>query len=162
MSQWWSTRSPRERFLIAFAGFLLAAALIWQFAVKPSYDALDRAKVAHQTASQIHARLDRMEDMLRQGETIRAARAAAPVDAQTIRAEVTAFGTSAGLTPETSDAAEPGSVRAAVRDATAPAIFAWIEQVETGLGLSVSRATLQQNTAGDMDAEVIFRADSAQ
>lgn len=161
MNQWWSTRSPREQFLIAFASFLLAAALVWQFAVKPSYDALDRAKAAHQRASQTHARLDRLEDMLRQGEAIRSARAAAPADSQSARAELGALAAAAGLEPTLTDATEAGSIRATLSDVTAPAIFAWIEQVETNLGLPVSTATLQQNAAGDMDAEVIFSPDSS-
>lgn len=161
MKQWWITRSPRERLLVVIAAFLLGGALIWQLGIKPSFDALDRAKLAHQRASQTQARLDRIEDLLSQGEAIRPARRAAPDDADAVRGEISALGSSAGLAISGAEVTGSGSVRIALTDATAPAIFTWIEQAETGLGLTVISADLRQNAAGGMDAEVEFSPDGA-
>lgn len=112
---------------MAFAFFLLAAALIWQFAVKPSFASLDKAKLAHERASQTHARLDRVEEMLLHGESIRATRAAAPADGATLRDEIIALAVSEGLSQVTVEAAEGGRVRARMSGAPAQAIFAWAE-----------------------------------
>lgn len=162
MKQWWISRSARERFLVATAVFLLAGGLIWQFGIKPSFASLDRAKLKHQRASQVHERLDRLEEMLRQGTPVRPARAPAPASADHVRTDLTALLASSGLVATSTESIGSGNIRITLRGAAPAEIFAWIEHAETRLGVSAVSADLRQNAAGNMDAEVEFSAGSPQ
>lgn len=156
MNTWWNTRSPREKALLGLAGLLLAVAAIWQLVLQPAIHTLDRAKLNHEKNSQTLARLDRIEALIQQGQTVHPAIAApATQDAAALQAQAAQMGRQAGLRVETPPAGQ-SSFQIRLAGITSPAFFQWVEQVETGLGVTVSAATLKQNADGNMDASAEF------
>lgn len=156
MSAWWNTRSPREKALLGIAAALLAVALIWQLVLQPALHTLDRAKLNHERNTQTLARLDRIEALIQQGQTIHPAiTAPATQDTAALQAQAAQMARQAGLSVETSPAM-PTAFQIRATGTTSPAFFQWIEQVETGLGITVSAATLKQNADGSMDASAEF------
>lgn len=156
MSAWWNTRSPREKALLGIAGALLAVALIWQLVLQPALHTLDRAKLNHDRNTQTLARLDRIEALIQQGQTIHPAiTAPATQDTAALQAQAAQMARQAGLSVETPPAM-PAAFQIRVTGTTSPVFFQWIEQVETGLGITVSAATLKQNADGSMDASAEF------
>ena len=156
MSVWWSMRSAREKALLGIAGLLVAIAAIWQLVLQPAIQTLERAKLNHESATQTLARLDRIESLIQQGHTIHPATTApATQDAAALQAQAAHMAQQSGLTVET-PAASQSTFKIVVTGATSPAFFRWVEQVETGLGVKTSAATLKQNADGGMDASAEF------
>ena len=157
MSDWWTARSQREKTLLGIAGFILAAALLWQLVLNPAIHTLERARLDHERASQMISRLDRIEALIQQGEQIQPhATAPATQDAGALLAEAERMAREAALIVATSEPASDTTFRIKLSAATGPEYFRWIEQVETGLGVTVSSATLIQNADGSLDADTEF------
>jgi len=156
MSAWWNTRSSREKALLGIAGLLLAVAIIWQLVLQPAISTLDRAKLNHERGTQTLARLDRIEALIQQGQTIHPAiTAPATQDTAALQAQAAQMAAQAGLSAQT-PAASPAAFQVSLTNVASPAFFQWVEQVETGLGVTVSAATLTQNADGSMDASAEF------
>lgn len=161
MIAWWRARSPREQFLLGIAGLFLAAALLWQFVLHPALKTLDQAKRDHERATQTLTRLDRIDSRIQLGDIILPqARSAAAQDIDTLRQEAERLAGESGLPVETSETLSPTVFAITVSGTSGPAYFQWIEQVEAGLGLSVTSAALAQNADGEMDADTEFSLDS--
>lgn len=160
MTAWWNTRSPRERLLLGVAGLLLAVVVIWQLVLRPAMHTLERAKLSHERSAQTLARLDRIESLIQQGQTI-LPYAASPAtrDIAALQAEAERMAHEGRLSVSGSEPASRSSFRIRISRVSGPAFFQWIEQVETGLGVSVSAASLTQNADGSMDADTEFSLD---
>ncbi len=160
MTAWWNTRSPREKMLLGIAALVLAVAVIWQLVLSPAMHTLERAKLSQEQAAQTLARLDRIESLIQQGETILPHTAApATQDTGALKAEAERMAREAGLLVNGAEPASATSFRIKFSGATPPTYFQWIEQVETGLGLTTSSASLTQNADGSMDADTEFSLD---
>ncbi|MFN3608367.1 MAG: type II secretion system protein GspM [Hyphomonas sp.] len=160
MTAWWTTRSAREKMLLGVAALMLAIAIIWQFVLHPALQTLERAKMNHERAAQTLTRLDRIETLLQQGETILPyTTIAATQDTAALKAEAERMAREGNLSIDGAVPPGPKSFRITVSGVTGPAYFKWIEQVETGLGLSTSSAALTQNADGTMDADTEFSLD---
>ena len=156
MNAWWNTRSPREKALLGIAGLLLAVAAIWQLVLQPAIHTLDRAKLNHEKGTQTLARLDRIEALIQQGQTLHPViTAPATQDAAALQAQAAQMARQAELSVETPPASQ-SSFQVRLTGITSPVFFQWVEQVETGLGVTVSAATLKQNADGSMDASAEF------
>ncbi|ABI77812.1 general secretion pathway protein M [Hyphomonas neptunium ATCC 15444] len=160
MTGWWNTRTPREKMLLAIAGFILAVAVIWQLVLNPAIHTLERAKRSHEQSAQTLARLDRIESLMQQGETILPyATAPSTQDTAALLSEAERMAREGNLLLSGSEPASPSSFRVKLSAVSGPAFFQWVEQVETGLGVSVSAASLTQNADGSMDADTEFSLD---
>lgn len=160
MTAWWNTRSPRERMLLGVAAVLLAVVLIWQLVLRPAVHTLERAKLNHEQSAQTLARLDRIESLLQQGQMILPyAASPATQDTAALQAEAERMAREGRLSISGSEPASPSSFRIRISGVSGPAFFQWLEQVETGLGVSVSAASLKQNPDGSMDADTEFSLD---
>ena len=156
MNAWWSMRSAREKALLGIAGLLVAVAAVWQLVLQPAIHTLQRAKLNHQSATQTLARLDRIESFIQQGQTIHPAiTAPATQDAAALQAQAAQMAQQSGLKVETVPVSQ-STFQIRVTEATSPAFFRWVEQVETGLGVRTSAASLKQNADGSMDASAEF------
>lgn len=156
MSAWWSMRSAREKALLGIAGLLVAIAAIWQLVLQPAIQTLEGAKLNHERATQTLARLDRIESLIQQGQTIHPAiTAPATQDAAALQAQAVQMAQQSGLKVEMVPVSQ-STFQIKVTEATSPAFFRWVEQVETGLGVRTSAASLKQNADGSMDASAEF------
>ncbi|MFN4183638.1 MAG: type II secretion system protein GspM [Hyphomonas sp.] len=157
MNTWWAARNPREKMLVGIAALLLAIALIWQLVLSPAVYTLERAKLNHERATQTLARLDRIASMIEQGQTV-----LPPVtnlsaqDIAAVQAEANRMAIEANLLIEPLATADAASFKYRISEVSGPEYFKWIEQVETGLGVYVSDASINQNTDGSMTAETEF------
>lgn len=162
MTGWWHTRSPREKLLLMIAGSILAIALIWQLVVRPSVYTLDRAKLKHEASVQTLARLDRIESLKQQGEVILPIiETQTGLDSNALLSQAERMASESGLLISASETVSPTSFKITLSAVAAPAYFQWVEQVETGLGVSTHTASLTQNADGSMDADTEFSVDGA-
>lgn len=162
MTAWWSSRTTREKALLGAAAFLLAVALIWQLVLRPAIDTLETAKLDNNRASQTLARLDRIETLLEQGETVSPApvsSAAQPLPA--LQADVARMAKDMGLSATLSPSAESPAIRLQITNAQSQNFFKWVEQVEAGLGLDVISTSIAQNPDGTLNGDLEFGMDTA-
>lgn len=162
MNAWWNRRSGREKALLGIAGLLVVLASIWQLVLQPAIQSLERAKLNHERATQTLARLDRIESLIQQGQTVYPAiTASATQDAAGLQAQAAQIAQQSGLSVETPPVSQ-STFQIKVMEATSPAFFKWVEQVETELGVKTSAASLKQNEDGSMDASAEFSLGAAQ
>ncbi|PKP83477.1 MAG: hypothetical protein CVT79_01350 [Alphaproteobacteria bacterium HGW-Alphaproteobacteria-18] len=158
MSTWWTARNPREKMLLGIAALLLAVALIWQLVLSPAVHTLERAKLNHERATQTITRLDRIASMIEQGQVILPPLTRlSSQDIAALQAEAERLALNSNLVVEPLTAQHAASFRYRASGAASPAYFKWVEQVETGLGVYVSNATLQQDTDGSIVSDTEFR-----
>lgn len=156
MSQWWLSRSPRERVLIGAAAFLLAVALIWQLMLKPAMMTLERAKLNHDQATQLLSRIERIETLLEQGEPITPPVRTPAQDIVAIKDQATQLASQVQLPIEDVQMASDTAFRVRIINTSAPAFFTWVEGLEQSFGLSVTTANLTSNDDGTVSAEAEF------
>lgn len=160
MKNWWEGRTGREKGMVGAAGTLLAITVIWQLVLQPAMMTLSRSKLDHERAAQTLARLERIGALIEQGEAISPhATFSGSQDVAAVQSASLRMATEAGLAavPAPTSAASEFGVQ--FSDVASPALFTWIEQVETALGVHVTSAKLQPNENGQLDASLEFRLD---
>lgn len=157
MMLWWNARSTREKVLLGVAAALLFVVLVWLGMLKPAISTLEAAKTRHAHAAQTSARMDRIALLIEQGEQISPAMTRPATQGMpALQTQIIAFAEENGLTVDAFNAPDAAVATINVSGAPSPALFKWIEQVETGLGITVSAASLQQSTDGNISASVEF------
>lgn len=162
MKNWWDSRTDREKMSVGTAGILLAIAAIWQLVLQPAMMTLDRSKVKHEMAAQTLARLDRIGTLIEQGEGISPYTVSSgSEDIAAVQSASLRMATETGLAAVSKPANSATAFGVQLTDVSSPALFTWIEQVETVLGVEVTSATLQPNSNGQLDASIEFSLDGA-
>lgn len=157
MMFWWKARSVREKLLLGIAAALFLVVLIWLGMLKPAISTLDAARMRHAQAAQTSARMDRIALLIEQGDQISPAMTRPPTqDMLALQPQIIAFAEENGLTVDAFNAPSAAVANVSVSGAPSPALFKWVEQIETGLGITVSAASLQQATDGNISASVEF------
>lgn len=153
MKTWWDQRAPREQLLLLAAAFVLVLAVIVQGVLFPSLARRTAAEEALAESGRTLVRLERLRDA---GIT-QAAPPASPQDAPALAAD---WAARSGLIadPQLTSASE---LRFAFKAADPGAVFQWIEESETGLGITVQSAQITAAQPGQVDAVVVFSAPPA-
>ncbi|MBY9067693.1 type II secretion system protein M [Hyphomonas sp. WL0036] len=160
MKNWWEGRTGREKVMVGAAGTLFAIAVIWQLVLQPAMMTLDQSKLNHERAAQTLARLDRIGSLIEQGEAISPhVTSAGSQDIAAAQSASLRMATEAGLAAVSAPISATSEFGVQFSDVSSPALFTWIEQVETALGVHVTSAKLQPNANGHLDASLKFRLD---
>ncbi|MFN3312248.1 MAG: type II secretion system protein GspM [Hyphomonas sp.] len=160
MTDWWMTRTPREKLLVGLAAAILAGALFYQFLLVPASARKTAAIADQERAVQTLARLDRIARLNAEGAAIRPAAAGSDVD--TLRRTAVASAAEHGLTVTDSRLAAPGTFQIDLSRADPVSFFAWISRLETAQGLSVLATSLTAVEDGRVNAAVEFSTGPAQ
>lgn len=153
----WSGRSPRERWLLAGAGVLVALMLAWLLIVRPLTDArvsaLQRRAEAAKTYAETHALAAELERLRAEKQSF------APVMPLRAIGEAAA---AAGFAPRTleEEGRESGAVRLVIDAVRPQAFFGWVAEMEQR-GLVVFRLIARPNADNTLAVEVTFRAPRA-
>lgn len=154
MSAWWTTRTPRERSLIAGAMLLAAAAIAYQFALLPTMSHVTAAKEARERAAQTLQRMERIAGRGVSGQAVIASNR--PGNVQELRIAAEAEAREAVLEINEAATTDSGAVRFVLAPAEPQRIFIWIGNVETRLGANVSSATISSTGDGRVNAVIEF------
>lgn len=123
---WWEARSLREKRLLLFAAALLAAVLVWFLVIRPLMDAQATAS-ARLDAAVTDLANARAEAASPKQQAATATGAPVP---QPIGPFVTQSAVEQGFTNAVVTAPEPARASVSIPQAKAPALFAWIGQLE--------------------------------
>jgi len=150
MKTWWDQRAPREQLLLLAAAVLLALAVIVQAVLVPSLNHRNLAAGSLAESERTLVRIDRLRE---RGVTLISP--PAPANPQEVSTQAAEWAAQSGLIadPQLTSANE---LRFAFTRAAPGAVFQWIEQVETGLGVPVQSAQLTAAQQGQVDATVSF------
>jgi len=153
MRTWWDKRAPREQLLLLAAALVLVLAVIVQGLLIPSLKQRTAAEDALAESDRTLVRLERLRDA---GVT----QAAPPANPQDRPALAADWAAQSGLIadPQLTSASE---LRFAFKAADPGALFQWIEDAETGLGITVQSAQVTAAQPGQVDAVVVFSAPPA-
>ncbi|WP_084419264.1 type II secretion system protein GspM [Henriciella litoralis] len=157
MRDWWVGLSLREKGLLGTAGAILLVLVIWYGVVTPMTNAREEARLARQTASNELAQLERL---------LAAQRAMSPLSAapgntngqslsgDAFKSEVTRSAQAAGLSIARLQGGDGGPFSLVFEQADARQLYYWLGQVETSLGGSVERMSIDQAPNGRVRATV--------
>jgi general secretion pathway protein M len=151
MSDWWLTRSPRERMLLQVMIALAVFVLGWLLLVRPLADSLEAAKARHGAAVVALAEA-KARDGARRSAGANAGAVPLPIDGLVGRSAGEAGFTAARIT-----AAGPTRASVAIDSARPQALFGWVASLERR-GLVVERLRAQANADRTLAAEIAFRA----
>lgn len=153
MRTWLDQRAPREQLLLLAAALVLMLTVIVQGLLIPS---LKQRTAAENSLAESGRTLVRLERLHGAG-VMQAAPPANPQDAPAFAAD---WAAQSGLIadPQLTSASE---LRFAFKAADPGAVFRWIEDAETGLGITVQSAQINAAQPGQVDAVVVFSAPPA-
>ena len=146
---WWTTLSPRERWLVGIAGALAGAIIGWFLVLTPLSRAIDEAAVAHQAALERQAAVNSRIAALRRGGTPPRSTAPASITATAIAAEV-------GLPLARNDPAGDIGTAIAVSNARAPAALALVQRLAAA-GLHPSDLAIRRTPDGTVALTATLR-----
>lgn len=155
MTQWWTSRAPREQLLLIIAAIVLVGALIAQFVAVPSLRARAAAKEALQQGASTVARLDHLQSIDATYQQLEPDAVREPVRsaAERIAGEL-------GLQLETASRAGAES-SFSFEAAPATSVFHWIERMEIESGRTVRSAEIIANDDGTVKASIELSASNS-
>lgn len=144
---WYAGLSRREQLLVGIAGGLAAVILLLFGIIRPSLSAIDAAKIAHDEAVQRRGRIEATVDAaLTQKPT---GRVAGGPDLELI---VTQGAAEKGFDLIKSPNAAPGQITFRMDQARAPALLAWLNELESQ-DVMVSSVTLRSGPNGSVSVD---------
>lgn len=154
---WWDAKAPRERWLLGIAGALAAIVLLVFGIIMPLQRAINSANEAHAIAidrqAGIAARVAAIRDLERQP---RAATTATQANLDIAIAQAAA---ERGFTLARSTAQGPNAVDMAISNARAPALIAWLADLESA-GIIAADLTMRPNADGTIAMTATLRRNS--
>lgn len=144
---WFERLSKREQWLVGIAGGLAAALLLIFGVLLPAMTAIDNAKIAHDEAVQ---RRGRIEATVAAATGQRAA--GTPVGGVAIDLVVTQSAAEQGFDIVKSAGAAPGQMSFRMDQARAPALFAWLSELEAQ-GVDTRSITLRGGPSGSVSVD---------
>ena len=147
LKTWFAALSNREQWLVGVAGILAALVVLVFGIIQPSLSAIDQAEIAHDEAVQRRSRIE---------ATVDAALAQKPSGRIAGRADidliVTQGAAEKGFDLVKSGNAAPGEMTFRMDQARAPALFAWLTELEAQ-GIAVRSVTLRGGASGSLTVE---------
>ncbi|MFL6843479.1 MAG: type II secretion system protein GspM [Allosphingosinicella sp.] len=147
----WRARTPRERWLLAVMGVLLAFVLVWLLVLRPLGDMLSQARERHGLAVAELAEARQRAGAIAELEGHRPAPVAGPLDAFVAQSASAAGFQLSRLQPQ-----GEGRVSIALDSARPQALFGWIAQLE-GQGLLVETFDATANPDRTLGARILLR-----
>lgn len=144
---WYYGLSHREQVLVGVAGALAAVVLLIFGIILPSMSAIDRAGIAHDEAVQRRGRIEATVDAALAQKP--SGRIAGGADIALI---VTQGAAEKGFDLVKSANAAPGQMTFRMDQARAPALLAWLTELESQ-GVAVNSITLRGGTNGSVTVE---------
>ena len=144
---WYYGLSRREQVLVGVAGALAAVVLLIFGIILPSMSAIDRAEIAHDEAVQRRGRIEATVDAALAQKP--SGRIAGGADIALI---VTQGAAEKGFDLVKSANAAPGQMTFRMDQARAPALLAWLTELESQ-GVAVSSVTLRGGANGSVTVE---------
>ena len=139
--------SPRERWLVGIAGGLTALVVLFFGIILPGMSAIERAELAHDEAVQ---RRGRIEASVEGAAGQKAGAPAASI--ADIELVVTQSAAEKGFDLLKSAGAAPGQISFRMDQARAPALFAWLTELEMQ-GVQVQSITLRAGPSGSLTVD---------
>lgn len=152
---WWDGLTVRERWLVGIAGGMAAAVLLW-LATFGVTAALSDAREAHGLA------VDRAAGIAARVEAIEALQAAprpAAASAATVDIVVAQSAAEQGFTLSRNEAQGGGAATIAIANARAPAVLAWLAELEA-MGILAGDLSLRPNADGTVALTATLRRPS--
>lgn len=151
LRNWFDALSSREQWLVGIAGVLTAIVVLIFGIILPGFAAIDRAEVAHDEAVQRRGRIEASV------AGAAAHKAGGPsTSAADIELVVTQSAAEKGFDLIKSTGAAPGQVSFKMDQARAPALFAWLTELEMQ-GMQVQSITLRGGTSGSLTVDAILQ-----
>lgn len=144
---WFAALSQREKWLVGVAGVLASMVVLIFGIILPSLSAIDQAEISHDEAVQRRGRIE---------ATVDAALAQKPVEPLASGANidliVTQSAAEKGFDLIKSANAAPGQMAFRMDQARAPALFAWLADMEAQ-GVTVRSIALRSGTNGSLTVD---------
>lgn len=147
LRNWFAALSNREQWMVGVAAVLAALVLLIFGVILPSLSAIDRAKIAHDEAVQRRGRIEATVDAALSQKP--SGRIAGGADIDLI---VTQDAAEKGFDLVKSGNAAPGQMTFRMDQARAPALFAWLTELEAQ-GVAVRSVTLRSAANGSLTVE---------
>lgn len=144
---WYGGLSRREQVLVGVAGALAASVLLIFGIIVPALSAIDRAELAHDEAVQRRGRIEATVDAVLAQKP--SGRVAGGADIELI---VTQGAAEKGFDLVKSANAAPGQMTFRMDQARAPALLAWLTELESQ-GVAINSLTLRSATNGSVTVE---------
>lgn len=149
--QWFSALSEREQWLVGIAGMLAGLVLLVFGIILPAFSAIESAETAHDEAVQRRGRIE---------ATVAAATgkvaAGIPPGSATIDLIVTQSAAEQGFDMVKSANAMPGEMAFRMEQARAPALFAWLAELESQ-GVEARSISLRARANGSVTVDAQLR-----
>lgn len=145
----------REQRLLLVGGALLAAMILWFGLLGPLNDALSDARKRHQRAALALADARSQAALIR-----RLQRAAPPTLPIPLQLYVGELAGEAGFDVARIEPQSARQVNLVIAAARAPALFAWVNDLERRHGLVIERLSARANNDATLAAEISIRARS--
>jgi general secretion pathway protein M len=153
MTEFWSTRSLRERLLILFAGLLVAVLFTNLLVVRPLRAAKESAEASLAVASRT---LDAVS-AARQASATGPAPTVPGVAGEDLRSSLVGLAAQRGISVSRLQSNERGAIIIQFDQVAAQPLFAWLEAAERQLGAQPAQASLFADTGGTVRASFEFR-----
>lgn len=153
MTEFWSTRSVRERLLILLAGLLAAALLTNLLVVRPLLTAKSDAAASLAVAS-------RTLDVVSAARPVSNARqtpGASSVAGEDLRSRLVGLAAQRGISVSRLQSNERGAIIIQFDQVSVQSLFAWLEAAERELGAEPAQASIFSDAAGTVRASFEFR-----
>lgn len=151
LRNWFMALSPREQRLVAIAGGLMALVVLIFGIILPGMSAIERAELAHDEAVQ---RRGRIEASVAAAAGQKAGGPAASI--ADIELVVTQKAAEKGFDLLKSAGGAPGQISFRMDQARAPALFAWLTELEMQ-GIEVQSINLRGGASGSLTVDAQLR-----
>lgn len=150
---WWRQRTRREQRLLFAAAALASSLLLWFALLRPLDKALDDARARHERAVLALADARARTATIRLLQRARASAVPAP-----LQVHLGELASAAGFPVARVDPAGAGQAILVINSARAPALFAWVADLERRHGLIVDRLSARANSDATIAVEISLRA----
>ena len=150
MTDFWSSRSPRERALLALAGILTSVLLASLLVIRPALTARAAAEAKLDTSVRS---LDAVIANAPQGAYTGTV---SPATVETLRTGLVDLAARAGLAVSRLQAGDEGQVVVQFDAASPTLVFGWLERVEKQFGAAPTEVTLTGDREGNVRASFEF------
>ena len=138
--EWWSSREPRERLLLSICGLLTVVVIVYQFMYVPSKSFRERASNRYDSHAAMHSEITQTLRVYENSPRQTRALVTGPV--QGIVSDSSAvFGISISRIEPTS----AGDLTLWIEEIDPQSLYAWLTDLETNYGISVSKASIRMN-----------------
>lgn len=153
MTEYWTSRSPRERMLILLAGVLVAALLLNLVLIRP----LRLAKAEAVASVALASRTLDVVSAARPASSSGAGQMTLTVTGEELRSRLVDLASQRGLAVSRLQSNERGAIIIQFDQASAQILFAWLEAAEGQLGAAPAEASVIAEASGAVRASFEFR-----